>query len=93
MSLFQLSLICSAGSFMSAICCCLLEVAMVKAINRKLAEWTTFAYLRRDIVIIFHRHRRLYPTSRLRVAFVASSCMLASCIAGLIAIHRAVHGM
>jgi hypothetical protein len=92
-SLFFLSVICSVGSFASAVCCCLIEVAMVTGINRKLAEWTTFAYLRRDIVTIFHRHRRLYPASRLRVAFVASSCMLASCIAGLIVIHRVNHGM
>jgi hypothetical protein len=92
-SLFLLSVICSAGSFVSAVCCCLLEVAMVTAINRKLAEWTTFAYLRRDIAVIFQRHRRLYPTSPLRVAFVASSCMLGSCIAGLIVIHRVAGGL
>ena len=93
MSLFLLSVVCSTGSFVSAICCCLLEVAMVTAVNRKLAEWTTFKYLRRDIVVIFQRHRRLYPTSRLRLAFVASSFMLGSCIAGLIAIHRVAHGL
>lgn len=93
MSLFLLSIIFSAGSLVSAICCCLLEVAMVTSINRKLAEWTTHVNKRRDIAIIFQRHRSLFPTSRLRFAFVASSFMLGSCIAGLIAIHRVVHGI
>jgi hypothetical protein len=93
LSLFLLATVFSAGSFVSAACCCLLEVAMVTGINRKLTEWTTYVNKRRDIVTIFQRHRRLFPTSRLRVAFVASSFMLGSCIAGLIAIHRIVHGI
>jgi hypothetical protein len=82
----------AAGSVMSAICCCLLEVAMVSEIRRSLAGWQA-ADLQRDIVVTFRSHRRFYPASRLRAAFVASSFLLACCIAGLVAIHRAIHGL
>jgi hypothetical protein len=82
----------AAGSVMSAICCCLLEVAMVSEIRRSLAGWHA-ADLQRDIVVTFRSHRRFYPASRLRVAFVASSFLLACCIAGLVAIHRVIHGL
>jgi hypothetical protein len=83
----------AVGSLLSAVACCLIEMAMVAATNRKMEGWTTFAYLHRDIVIIFQRHRRLYPGSCLRAAFVASSCSLACCIAALIVIHRVAHGL
>jgi len=78
---------------LSAIACCLLEIAMVKATNRKMAEWTTFTFAGRDIGVIFQKHRRLFPESRMRTAFVVSMCMLGICIAGLIAIHRIAVGL
>lgn len=77
---------------MSAVACCLLEVAMVNATNRKMEGWATVSYLNRDITVIIQRHRRMYPGSRLRVAFVLSAGVLTGCIAGLIAIQRMFHG-
>jgi len=65
---------------------------MVMEIRRGLAGWQP-ADLARDIVVTFRSHRRFYPASPLRAAFVASSFLLACCIAGLIAIHRVVHGL
>jgi len=44
-------------------------------------------------VVTFRRHRRFYPGSPLRAAFVASSFLLGCCIAGLIVIHRVTHGL
>jgi hypothetical protein len=91
-SLFLLTEIFATGSLVSAGCCCLLEVAMVKEIRHGLAGWEP-ARFRRDIVATFHRHRRFYPRSRLRAAFVASSFLLGTCIAALIAIHRVTRGL
>jgi hypothetical protein len=92
-SAFWMITILTVGSLTSAVACCLLELAIVTETNRKMQGWTSFAYLHRDIAVIFQRHRRLYPASRLRVAFVLSSCSLASCIAGLIVVHRIVNGL
>lgn len=92
MSILLLTQILAAGSLLSAGCCCLIEVAMVSEIRRGLAGWQT-PYLERDIVVTFRSHRRFYPSSPLRVAFVLSSFVLACCIAGLIAIHRSIHGL
>lgn len=92
MSIIQLTQVLAAGSLLSAVSCCLLEVAMVMEIRRGLAGWDQ-ADLGRDIVVTFKSHRRFYPTSRLRAAFVASSFLLTCCIAGLILIHRIVHGL
>jgi hypothetical protein len=80
----------AAGSLASAACCCLLEVAMVLEIRRGLAGWQP-APLGRDIVVTLRSHRRFYPGSRLRAAFVTSSFLLTCCIAGLIVIHRVTH--
>jgi hypothetical protein len=91
-SILLLTEIFAAGSFLSAGCCCLLEVAMVAEIRRGLAGWET-PYLQRDIVVTLRSHRRFYPSSPLRTAFVASSFVLACCIAGLVAVHRTVHGL
>jgi hypothetical protein len=91
-STFVLTEILAAGSFMSAACCCLLEVAMVMEIRRGLSGWQP-VQLQRDIVVTFRSHRRFCPGSRLRAGFIASSFLLGFCIAGLIAIHRALHGM
>lgn len=65
---------------------------MVAEIRRGLEGWDT-PYLQRDIVVTFRSHRRFYPSSRLRAAFVVSSCALGICIAGLVMIHRAMHGL
>lgn len=92
MSIILLTQLFATGSLVSAACCCLLEVAMVAEIRRGLAGWQP-ADLPRDIVVTFRSHRRFCPESRLRAAFVASSFLLAICIAGLIAIHRIVHGL
>lgn len=92
MSLVLLTHVFAAGSLMSAACCCLLEVAMVAGIRRGLTGWQT-ADLGRDIVVTFRSHRRFYPASRLRRAFIASSVLLAFCIAGLILVYRVAHGM
>ena len=91
-SLFLLTEIFATGSLVSAISCCLLEVAMVMEIRRGLAGWEP-ARLQRDISVIFRKHRRFFPASRLRTAFVASSFLLGSCIAALIVIHRVTQGM
>jgi len=82
----------AGGSLVSAACCCLLEVAMVIEIRRGLAGWRP-APLGRDIVVTLRSHRRFYPESPLREAFVASSVLLTSCIAGLIVIHRVTQGL
>lgn len=82
----------AAGSLLSAGCCCLLEMAMVMEIRRGLAGWQV-ADLQRDIVVTLRSHRRFYPESPLRVAFVVSSLLLTICIAGLIAVHRLAHGL
>ena len=81
------------GGLLSAIACCLLEVTMVNATNRKMAGWTTFTFAGRNIGVIFQRHRRLYPESRIRAAFIFSTCVLGVCIAGLIAIQRITVGI
>ena len=65
---------------------------MVSEIRRGLAGWQ-MAELPRDIVVTFRSHRRFYPESPLRLAFIFASFMLAFCIAGLIMIHRTVHGL
>ena len=83
----------AAVSVMSVVVCCLLEVAMVNATNRKMEAWQTVSSLGRDITVTLKRHRRLYPGSRLRIAFVLSACVLTGCIAGLIAIHWMVYGL
>lgn len=92
MSILLLTEILAGGSLVSAACCCLLEVAMVSEIRRGLAGWQAPDF-QRDIVVTFRSHRRFYPSSRLRVAFVASSFLLGCCIAGLIAIHRMNQGL
>ena len=92
MSFLYLTEVFAGGSLVSAACCCLLEVAMVLEIRRGLAGWRP-AQLQRDIVVTFRRHRRFYPGSPLRAAFVASSFLLGCCIAGLIVIHRVTHGL
>ena len=92
MSLFMLTKIFATGSLLSAACCCLLELAMVLEIRRGLAGWGPVR-LQRDIAVIFRNHRRFYPASPLRAAFVASSFFLGCCIAGLIVIHRVAQGL
>lgn len=92
MSLVLVTQILAAGSLVSAVTCCLLEVAMVAEIRRGLAGWQP-ADLQRDIAVTFRSHRRFYPSSRLRTAFVLSSMVLAFCIAGLVATYRIAHGM
>jgi len=82
-----------AAGILSATACCLLEIAMVNATNRKMAGWTTFTFAGRNIGIIFQRHRRLYPESRIRAAFVVSMCALGICIGALIAIQRIANGI
>lgn len=92
MSLVEVTQILAAGSLLSAITCCLLEVAMVAEIRRSLTGWQT-ADFQRDIVVTFRSHRRFYPSSRLRRAFVFSSVLLGFCIAGLVVTYRIAHGL
>lgn len=92
MSLVLLTQVLAAGSLVSAGCCCLLEMMMVTEIRRGLTGWQP-ADLDRDIVVTFRSHRRFYPTSPLRRAFIASSILLGFCIAGLILIYRLAHGI
>ena len=92
MSLVLLTQVLAAGSLLSAACCCLLEMAMLAEIRRGLAGWEP-ADLNRDIVVTFRSHRRFYPGSRLRGAFIAASVLLGCCIAGMIVIYRTAHGM
>jgi hypothetical protein len=82
----------AAGSLAAAASCCLLEVAMILEIRRSLGGWKP-AQLQRDITVIFRSHRRFYPGSPLRTAFVASSFLLGCCIAALIVIHQVTQGM
>lgn len=92
MSILLLTEILAAGSLLSAVCCCLLEVAMVAEIRRGLTGWDAPDF-QRDIVVTFRSHRRFYPSSPLRRAFVASSVVLGFCIAGLVMIYRTQHGL
>lgn len=92
MELLLLTEVFAGGSLVSAACCCLLEVAMLLEIRRGQRGWQS-ARLQRDIAVTFRSHRRFYPASRLRAAFVASSCLLGCCIAALIFIHRVAHGL
>lgn len=92
MSLVWLTQLFAGGSLVSAAGCCLLEVAMVAEIRRGLAGWRP-ADLERDIVVTFRSHRRFYPASRLRRAFIVSSVVLGLCIAGLILVYRIGRGM
>jgi hypothetical protein len=91
-SLFLLTKFFAAGSLAAAGCCCLLEIAMVVAIRRGMNGWEP-ARFQRDIRGTFRSHRRFYPGSPLRAAFVASSFLLGGCIAALIVIHRVALGM
>jgi hypothetical protein len=91
-SLLLLTQVFAGGSLVSAACCCLLELAMLLEIRRGRRGWQP-PRLPRDIAITFRSHRRFYPASRLRAAFVASSFLLGSCIAGLIFIHRVTQGL
>jgi len=50
---------------------------MIVGINRKLGTKSPFAYLRRDIYGTLREHHRLYPHSRLRIAFIGWTCLLA----------------
>jgi hypothetical protein len=90
--IFLLTKVFAAGSLAAAGSCCLLEVAMILASRRSLRGWEQ-AQFQRNIAITFRSHRRFYPGSRLRAAFVASSLLLGCCIAGLIVIHRFAQGM
>ncbi|MGA8740199.1 MAG: hypothetical protein WB561_03315 [Terracidiphilus sp.] len=92
MSLLLLTDFFAGGSLLSAGCCCLLEVAMVLEIRRGLQGWQP-ARTPRDIAVTFRSHRRFYPASPLRAAFVASSFLMGCCIAGVIVIHRVQHGL
>lgn len=92
MPLVVLSELLAAGSLLSAACCLVLEIAMLAEIRRGLTGWQP-AEFDRDILVTFRSHRRFYPASRLRTAFVASSFLLGLCIAALIAIYRVAHGM
>lgn len=92
MSILLLTEVLALVSLLSAACCCLLEVAMVAEIRRGLTGWDS-PQSQRDIVVTFRSHRRFYPSSRLRRAFVASSVVLGFCIAGLVMIHRTTHGL
>lgn len=92
MSILLMTEVFAVGSVAAAGCCCLLEVAMILGIRRSLAGWKP-AELQRDIAFIFRSHRRFYPGSPLRGAFVASSFLLGCCIAALIVIHRVTQGM
>ncbi|HEY2470585.1 MAG TPA: hypothetical protein VGI45_22515 [Terracidiphilus sp.] len=65
---------------------------MVVEIRRGLTGWQP-ANMNRDIVVTFRSHRRFYPASPLRRAFIVSSVLLGFCIAGLIAVYRIAHGM
>jgi hypothetical protein len=65
---------------------------MVREIRRGLAGWRT-AQSKRNIVVTFRSHRRFFPGSGLRAAFVASSFLLGCCIAALIVIHRVTNGI
>lgn len=87
MSVFLLTDVFATGSLVSAVCCCLLEMAMVAEIRRGLTGWQP-ADMPRDIRVTLRSHRRFYPYSRLRIAFVSSSLLLGCCIAGLLVIHR-----
>jgi len=91
-SILPLTEILALGSLLSAACCCLLEVAMVAEVRRGLTGWAT-PDQKRDIVVTFRSHRRFYPSSPLRRAFVASSVVLGFCITGLVMVHRATHGL
>ena len=82
----------AVGCLISAVGCCVLEVAMVAEIRRGLAGWRP-ADLERDIAVTFRSHRRFCPDSLLRRAFVGSSILLGLCIAGLILVYRISHGM
>lgn len=90
--LVLLTQVLAAGSLVSAAGCCLLEIAMVAEIRRGLTGWQP-ADLDRDIAVTFKSHRRFYPASPLRRAFVASSILLGFCIAGLVMVYRIAHGM
>ena len=92
MSLLLMTEVFAAGSVAAAGCCCLLELAMILEIRRSLRGWRP-VQLQRDIAVIFRSHRRFYPGSPLRTAFVASSLLLGCCIAALIVIHRVAQGM
>lgn len=92
MSLILLTQVLAAGSLVSAACCCLVEMVMLAEIRRGLAGWQP-ADLNRDIVVTFRSHRRFYPASRLRGAFLVSSVLLGFCIAGLILVYRIAHGI
>jgi hypothetical protein len=87
-----LTQVLAMGSLGSAACCCLLEMLMVVEIRRGLTGWQP-ANMNRDIVVTFRSHRRFYPASPLRRAFIVSSVLLGFCIAGLIAVYRIAHGM
>ncbi len=91
-SLMLLTELFGAGSIAAAGCCCLLEVTMILEIRRSRDGWGP-ACLQRDITVIFRSHRRFYPGSPLRRAFVASSFLLGCCIAALIVIHRVAAGI
>jgi hypothetical protein len=90
--LVLLTHVLAAGSLMSAGCCCLLEMLMVTEIRRGLTGWQP-VQMNRDIVVTFRSHRRFYPASPLRRAFIASSISLGFCIAGLIIVYRVANGL
>lgn len=92
MSEFLLTGVFATGSLLSAVGCCLLEIAMVVKIRRGLTGWQT-AQRQRDIAVTFQSHRRFYPASPLRAAFVISSVSLGLCVAGLIVVYRTAHGL
>jgi len=91
-SLLVLTQLFALGSLASAAGCCLLEIAMVAEIRRGLQGWQP-ADMARDIAVTFRSHRRFYPASPLRRAFIVSSVVLGFCIAGLVVVYRIAHGM
>jgi hypothetical protein len=77
-----------AASLGFAIACCLTQVAMIVGINSRLGPSSQFSSIRRDLFGIIQEHRRLYPASNLRVAFIVSFVLLVACSSGFILIHN-----
>jgi hypothetical protein len=51
---------------MSILATIVIHIAIVEGINSRRPDRSRISYFNRDLLIIFHAHRQLYPNSRLR---------------------------
>jgi len=72
----SVSIVLLSVSMLAAIASGLLHMVLIAALTSKLGPRSQYAVWKNDVFGILQDHRRLYPSSKLRIAFVVSLVML-----------------